>query len=243
MLLRVALIGDLDPSVTAHRAIPLSIAAAGRDTGLDAVSEWVATDTIDPNDSGPRLNGFDAVWCVPRSPYASMDGAIAAIRYARTQAVPFLGTCAGFQHALIEFARHVLGIVDANHAESATGGTYVVTALSCSLVEETGSVRFLPGSRIADAYGLDEAAEEYRCNYGLNPEYRSKLEAGGLRVTCVDVAEEVRAIELPSHPFYVATLFQPERAALHGSIPPLVTALLHAAVQSRTTLLNVRTLP
>ena len=81
-----------------------------------------------------------------------MDGALRAIRFAREQRVPFLGTCGGFQHAVIEYARHALGRADAGHAETTPGAERAVLgALACSLVEVSDEVRLQPGSRIAAA--------------------------------------------------------------------------------------------
>jgi CTP synthase (UTP-ammonia lyase) len=158
-----------------------------------------------------------------------MDGALLAIRHARECGVPFLGTCGGFQHAVIEYARNVLGWVDAEDAETAPDAARaVISLLECSLVEASGVVRFLPGSRIAAAYGVTEAIEGYRCRYGLNAEFRSVLLAGPLRATAEDENGEVRAVELDGHSFFVATLFQPERASLAGKSAPLMVALVNA---------------
>ena len=98
----------------------------------------------------------------------------------------------------------------------------MIAALSCSLVEEKGSVHFAPGSRLATLYGREHAIEGYHCNYGLNSRYAGRLETGALRATAWDDAGEVRAVELDGHPFFVATLFQPERVALEGTVPPVV---------------------
>jgi CTP synthase (UTP-ammonia lyase) len=158
-----------------------------------------------------------------------MDGALCAIRHAREKAVPFLGTCGGFQHAVIEYARNVLGWADAEHAETAAAAPRAVIApLECSLVEVAGAVRLLPGSRIAAAYGAAECVETYRCRYGLNPSYRAALLSGALRAAGEDEHGDVRAVELAGHPFFVATLFQPERAALAGKPAPLATAFVDA---------------
>ncbi|MGH6929324.1 MAG: CTP synthase C-terminal region-related (seleno)protein, partial [Dongiaceae bacterium] len=104
---------------------------------------------------------------------------------------------------------------------------------TCSLVEVTDTVRLRHGSRIAAAYGTDEAVGGYRCRYGLNPAFREALASGPLRVAAEDDAGDVRALELDGHPFFVATLFQPERAALTGRLPPLVNAFASAALQAR----------
>jgi len=116
------------------------------------------------------------------------------------------------------------------HAESDPGvGRPVIAALECSLVEARGSVTLAPGSRLAKAYGGLAAPTIYRCRYGLNPAFRDALTAGPLRGTAQDERGDLRAIELDGHPFFVATLWQPERAALEGQRVPLAEALVTAA--------------
>jgi CTP synthase (UTP-ammonia lyase) len=226
--MRIGLIGDRDEEVPAHRAIPRALALAFQQLGCAAGFDWVPTDQL-TDDS--RVAGFDGLWCVPASPYRNMAGALRAIRWAREQGRPFLGTCGGFQHAIIEYARSVLGWADAEHAETAPDSARpVIAPLACGLVEVAGMIRFRPGSRIAAAYDCLEASETYRCRYGLSPEFREALVSGPLRATAEDDSGDVRAVELDGHPFFVATLFQPERAALAGRLPPLVTAFVRATL-------------
>lgn len=225
-IVEVGLIGDFDSSVPAHQAIPLALEKAGEQSGLQAVAEWVPTEEIS---STGRLSRLDGIWCVPASPYRSMDGALLSIRYARESEIPFLGTCGGFQHAVIEYARNVLGWSDAEHAEtSPEAHRAVISPLECSLVEAKNSVHLLPGSRIARAYGAAEVIAEYRCRYGLNNAFREALTEGPLRVAAEDQHGDVRAIELDGNAFFVATLFQPERAALRHEAVPLAVAFVEA---------------
>src|SRR3954469_11597267 len=131
-MLRVALIGDRSESVIAHQAIPVALALAARSLEREAEGIWIRTETVG---SGADLGTYDAIWCVPGSPYRSLDGALAAIRFAREQKVPFLGTCGGFQHAMIEYARNVCGVAGAEHAESSPESALaIVTPLACALV-------------------------------------------------------------------------------------------------------------
>jgi len=88
----------------------------------------------------------------------------------------------------------------------------VITALACSLVGQQQSVRLLPGTRAAALYGAVSAVEDYYCNYGVNPDYVARLQAGGLRVSGVGDEGELRIVELPDHPFFMATLFRPRPA-------------------------------
>jgi CTP synthase (UTP-ammonia lyase) len=224
--IQVALIGDYDPAVTAHQAIPQALALAGSQTELTVQPRWIHTTELTRLES---LATADGVWCVPASPYANTTGALAAIRMARTAGIPFLGTCGGFQHVLLEAAGSLWHIESPTHAElSPEAVNPVVAPLTCSLIEVSGPIRFAPGSRIASAYGRTEAVEQYHCRYGLNPFYIHHLASGPLQATAWDPAGEVRAVELGEHAFFVATLFQPERAALAGAAPPLVSAFLRA---------------
>lgn len=158
-----------------------------------------------------------------------MEGALRAIRFAREHNVPFLGTCGGFQHALIESARNVLGISDADHAETnPAGSTLIVSPLACSLVEQTGTIRLREGSLIRTACGCEQIVEADHCRHGLNSEFRDRLETGALQFTGWDESGDVRVLELQEHPFFVATLFQPERSAVRGESHPLICAFVRA---------------
>jgi CTP synthase (UTP-ammonia lyase) len=229
--IRIGLIGDYNPTVTAHQAIPRALALTEDTLNEPIDHQWIPTGEIH---DASRVSAFDGLWCVPASPCRSTDGALRAIRFARELGRPFLGTCGGFQHAILEYARNVLGWTDAEHAETAPDAARpVITSLSCALVEKTDTIRFREGSILAKAYGRLEASEGYHCSYGINPAFLSAILSGPLRVSGEDQAGEVRGVELEGHPFFVATLFQPERAALNGNIPPIVAAFIRATVALR----------
>ncbi|MEX6503956.1 CTP synthase C-terminal region-related (seleno)protein [Pseudomonas zhanjiangensis] len=222
----LGLIGEYDAGVTAHQAIPPALALAAQALQITVNFHWLATDQIG---SPQALARFDGLWCVPATPYRSMDGALLAIQHARETGLPFLGTCGGFQHAVVEYARNVLGWSDAEHAETAPqAARAVISALHCALLEVSEPLRLLPGSRLASAYGSDAISEGYRCRFGLNPAFQAALTAGPLRAAATDANGEVRAVELDDHPFFVGTLFQPERRALGGAAAPLVQAFVSA---------------
>jgi CTP synthase (UTP-ammonia lyase) len=230
--LRIALIGDYDPQVTAHQAIPVALGMAAEHTGKHLQFQWLATDRITAD---TPLDDFDGFWCVPATPYRDMDGALRAIRFAREQQRPFLGTCGGFQHAVLEFARNVLGWEDAEHGETSPDATRaLLTPLTCALVEAVDSIHLVEGSLIAKAYENAEIREGYRCRYGVNPEFERQLLTQQLHAVGHDSAGGLRAVELKDHPFFVATLFQPERAALKGLLPPLVKALIEACARQKS---------
>ena len=231
--IRVGLIGDYNRDVPAHQAIPPALTLAARLNG-DAIIEpvWLSTSTL-ATEADQKLAGFAGLWCVPASPYASMEAALMAIRYARQNRVPFLGTCGGFQHALLEYARNVLGIAEADHAESNPGSSLpLIARLACSLVEKEDRILLQEGSRIRHIYSCAEIKEPYRCSFGLNPRYEAALDDGRLRFTGRDVGGEVRVFELVEHPFFIGTLFQPERSALRGEAHPLISAYVQALLRS-----------
>lgn len=229
--IRIALVGERNTRTTAHRAIPEALRLAAEGLGVAVEFDWLATEAIG---DGQCLQAYDGIWCVPGSPYASTAGALCAIRFAREQGVPFLGTCGGFQHALLEYARNQLGWTDAEHAElSPQAQQPLIAPLACALLDVSERVHLVSGSRIAELYGMREISEQYLCRYGLDDAFVEPLTAQALKAAGRDDAGAVRAIELQDHPFFIATLFQPERAALEGRLPPLVAGLVGAcAVQA-----------
>jgi CTP synthase (UTP-ammonia lyase) len=231
---RIALVGDYSADVIAHRAIPRALELAMAAEAQPVEWAWVHTTSI--RNAASDLAGYSAVWVVPASPYAAVEGALSAITWARETKRPLLGSCGGFQHMLIELARNCAGIANADHGETnPSGDELVVAALACALVEQNGTLRFATGSRLRSWYGRDTCTEGYHCRYGLNTAYRSRLEAVGLRFTAFDDEGELRAAELDDeiHPFFIGTLFQSERGALRGETPPLARALVRAAAAFR----------
>jgi CTP synthase (UTP-ammonia lyase) len=228
---RFALIGDYNSAAKAHQGIPRALVLACEAGERQCEWEWVHTSTL-RQDPSEQLASFQGVWCVPASPYANTRGALAAIRFARETGRPFLGTCGGFQHALLEYAEAVWGVAQPAHAELDPDAIDpVIAPLACSLVEASGEIRFEMGSRVAAIYGVPTAIEEYHCRYGLSSGYSDRMASGPLRAVGRDAEGEVRVIELDGHPFFVATLFQPERSALADRRHPLVKAFVTAGHQ------------
>lgn len=216
----IALIGDYNKAVTAHTAIPIALEFANKSANTDIKWLWVETAMIHSADS---LAEFSAIWAVPGSPYKNMEGVLSAIRFARETGRPFLGTCGGFQHALIEYAQNVCDVMAADHAESnPAGNTLLITPLTCSLAGKTDQIFFKPGSRLYAIFNEESTFGEYQCRYGLNPLWKNQLESAGLVFSGYDSAGEVRAFELPNHPFFIGALFQPELSAMRNISHPLI---------------------
>lgn len=108
-----------------------------------------------------------------------------------------------------------------------------MTPLACSLVGTEQPVTILPGTRAAALYGVAESTEDYYCNYGVNPAYRSRLEAAGMVVSGLGGEGEIRIVELPGHPFFLATLFLPQTRSTVARPHPLVAG--YAAAVRRVT--------
>lgn len=227
---RIALVGDHNPAVIAHQAIPIALELAAADLGVPVIADWVETAAI--SNAAKDLASYQGIWCVPASPYDNMQGALDAIQFAREKQLPFLGTCAGFQHALIEYARNVLGMKDAGHAETNPGDRQpLISRLSCSLVEVEAEITLVPESILQKSYGELKIREGYRCNYGPSGQCEALLFNGKFRVAARDEAGEVRGGELQEHRFFVGTLFQPERRALRGEVPPIVREFVRTIQQ------------
>lgn len=226
---RIAVVGDHDPTNETHIATRDAMAHAAMALEVVAFVRWIPTTSL-AGRTTDELGTFDGIVIAPGSPYASMQGALDAITYARTHRVPLLGTCGGFQHVVIEYGRRVLGLEQATHEEvDPDASCLMVSALACSLAGSSFEVTFVPGSRAASAYGAPSAVEQYYCRFGLAPEYVEPLAAGGLSISGTDQDGEPRIVELAGHPFFVGTLFVPQVSSTAERPHPLVRAFVEAA--------------
>jgi CTP synthase (UTP-ammonia lyase) len=220
---RIGIIGDFNRNNSTHIATNQAIQHAAEALGKSLEAVWLPTDQ--PQDLGE----FQGLFCSPGSPYKSFESALSGIRYARENNIPFIGTCGGFQHLVIEYARNMMGFRDAAHAETDPYASCLfITPLSCSLVGKTMEVSIEPGSKAAAAYRATRSLESYYCNFGLNPEYQEQLEKSGLTITGKDENGEARIAELPSHPFFVGTLFVPQVRSAAENPHPLILEFCQA---------------
>lgn len=221
----IAIVGDRNPHYLTHEATDAAFSQ------LRAETRWVPTLTL--LDEPSQLSEYSGVLMAPGSPYVSTEGALAAIRYAREHRTPLLGTCGGFQHVIMEFARDVAGITGADHAElNPDADVLVVVPLTCSLVGQQHPVEIRPGTLAGDLYGATEAVEPFFCSFGLNSQYRAPLEKAGLRFSGFGRDGEPRILELPGHPFFLATLYVPQVATLDIGPHPVLVGFLNATRRS-----------
>jgi len=226
-LTTVAVLGDRDERHLTHREIDaaLALVPAGVSAG------WVPTD----GDDAAALAGVDAVWLAPGGPYVRDDAVHAAVDRCLDQGTPFLGTCSGFQYACLALARRVG--VRAVHAEvDPAAADAVVTQLACSLYGEERVVTPSPGTTVAATCGDDPFVGYHYCGYGLAEQHEQTVQRAGAVIAARAPDMGVEAIELPGHPFFVATAFQPQvGASASGRLHPLLDAFIGAAMTRTTT--------
>ena len=221
----IAILGEYNPSFQPHVSTNAAIEHS-RSVSIDVDAAWISTRDIDDT----LFERFSGIWVAPGSPYKNIDKTLWAIRYARENGVACFGTCGGFQHMIIEYARNVLGFKDASHAEyDPYASNLFISQLECVLAGREMQLTFSPGSQVAEIYGATSATEKYYCNFGVNPDHISVLQSGPLKITGSDSEGEIRVIELPEHPFFLGTLFVPQTRSTAEQPHPLVTAFLKAS--------------
>jgi CTP synthase (UTP-ammonia lyase) len=229
----IAILGEYDADFPPHAATNAAILHSCKHLDADARGVWLSTQDAHVE----TLRDYAGIWVAPGSPYKNMENTLSAIQYARENGVPCFGTCGGFQHIVIEYARNVLGYKDAQHAEyDPYASNLFISSLACALAGKEMNLRFVPGSRVAEIYGALEAKEHYYCNFGVNPTVIQLLKQGSLQVVGSDSEGEIRVVELPNHPFFVATLFVPQTRSRTDCPHPLVTAFIERAVSETGTL-------
>lgn len=225
-MVNIALVGDYNSEVVAHLAIPAALKYSSALLNVEINYDWIDTETIG-NKLERQFNIYKGIWIVPASPYKNMEGVIELIKFARENHIPILGTCGGFQHIIIEYFRNVIGFKAADNIESNINTQMpVIYLLACSLVGKEGKIFLKEHTRIREICNTSWLVEKYHCNYGFNPQFIDHLKKSRMKVSGVDENNEIRIIELEDHPFFIATLFQPERSALVGKYHPIINSLL-----------------
>lgn len=223
----IAFLGEYTPAFPPHAYTNAAIEHSRALLNEDIDAAWISTENINQQ----LFEDFSGVWIAPGSPYRNLEKTLWAIRHARENKIPCFGTCGGFQHIVIEYARNVLGFEDAQHAEyDPYASRLFISQLACSLAGRQMQLNFAPGSQVAGIYGEISVKEHYYCNFGINPDCVHELQQGPLRISGSDAEGEIRVIELPGHPFFIGTLFVPQARSTPETPHPLVTAFLAAAV-------------
>jgi CTP synthase (UTP-ammonia lyase) len=237
---RIGILGDFNPEFRSHHATNDALQHAAARLNLRLESQWIPTPCLAEPGGMRQLERFDGLWASPGSPYKSMEGMLHGIQFAREHDWPFLGTCGGFQYAFLEFARNLLKIADADTAENHSGSKNILIYPVACAVPDRGAdapklsglvpeIRLRPGSYLHSFYTQETVTEEYFCNFEVNPEYEWTALEAGFPVVARGPQGEVRAIESPTHKFYIATLFQPQLSSTPEKPHPVVLAFVQAA--------------
>jgi CTP synthase (UTP-ammonia lyase) len=226
--MKLAIIAEYDANFEPHVQTVAAIAHSASALDMNVQHEWLSTS----DERMTNLSEFDALWFAPGSPYKNLKRTLDAIRFAREHDVPTLGTCGGYQHMLIEFARNVASITDAQHAEyDPYASRLIVSRLACSLVGREMEVSLKPSSKTAVAYGKETVVERYYCNFGVNPEFVDLISLSGFIVVGTDVDGDCRIMEISQNRFFVGTLFVPQARSQLAQPHPLINAFLLAATR------------
>jgi len=237
---RIGILGDFNADFRSHHATTASLEHAAKKLDMRVKSDWLPTPSLAAPDAEKKLATFDGLWASPGSPYKSFDGMLKGIEFARRRDWPFLGTCGGFQYAFIEFARNLLNIKDADSAENSPGSKNVIIyPVACAVLDRRNDspklsgavpeIKLRPGSHLQSFYGKDTVSEEFFCNFEINPDFEWTTVEAGFPVVARGPGGEIRAIESPSHRFYLATLFQPQLSSTETEPHPLILAFVQAA--------------
>ena len=239
--LDIALVGKYTELPDAYKSISESFIHAGAVNDCKVKLHYVNSEKLTPETVAEKLGGMAGILVAPGFGNRGIEGKIEAVRYAREQGVPFLGICLGMQCAVIEFARNVLGLSDANSSEmeatphpvidlmeeqkgiTAKGGTMRLGAYPCALKK---------GSKVAAAYGTLDISERHRHRYEFNNDYLAQFEAAGMKAVGVNPDTGlVEVVEVESHPWFVGTQYHPEYRSTALRPSPLFVAFVRAAME------------
>jgi len=237
---RIAIVGKYVQLPDAYLSIVEALKHAGFSAGSQVEIDWVDAERISPKEIHTRLMGADGILVPGGFGVRGIEGKIKAISHARINNIPFLGICLGMQCAVIEFARHVAGMDNANSSEFDRATPYPVIDLMSDqrqIAEKGGTMRLgsypcrlEPGSRTQKAYDEKLVLERHRHRYEVNNAYRQELAAKGL-VFCGTSPDNklVEIMELPDHPWFVASQFHPEFKSRPVRPHPLFREFVKAA--------------
>ena len=240
----IAMCGKYTELPDAYKSVLESFIHAGVENDARVNVHWVSTEDIKSDKDAEQIFGkMDGILLLPGFGSRGSEGKILSCKYARENNIPFLGICLGLQCAVIEFARNVCGLKNANSTEfnkktpypvidlmesqraiKAKGGTMRLGAYDCEIK---------PGTKTYTAYRQKKISERHRHRWEVNNRYRERLEKNGLKVSGVNrELNLVEIIELPDHPWYVAGQFHPELKSRVSKAHPLFRDFIKASVKN-----------
>ncbi|MFR2524825.1 CTP synthase [uncultured Alistipes sp.] len=241
--IEIALVGKYTELPDAYKSICESFIHAGAVNDCKVRLSYVNSEKITRENVAEKLGRMAGVLVAPGFGNRGIEGKIEAVRFARENGIPFLGICLGMQCAVIEFARNVLGMVDANSSEmevtphavidlmeeqkgvTAKGGTMRLGAYPCVLKK---------GSRVAEAYGTTHIEERHRHRYEFNNAFLEAFEQAGMKAVGLNPDTNlVEVVELANHPWFVGTQYHPEYKSTVKRPHPLFVSFVEAALRTQ----------
>lgn len=240
---RIALIGKYVELKDAYKSIAEAIIHAGASNECRVKVEWIHSEKINEENIEKKLKGCQGIIIAPGFGHRGIEGKILAAKYARELKIPFFGICLGMQIAVIEFARNVLHLTNADSTEmnpltqfpvidlmeeqkgiTDKGGTMRLGSYDCLLKKDSFSY---------EAYGKMKISERHRHRYEFNNSYLSKFEEAGMKSTGINPDTDlVEVIEMPEHPWFVGVQFHPEYRSTVLQPHPLFVAFIKAVIDN-----------
>lgn len=248
----IAMVGKYVDLRDAYISLSEALLHGGIHTRTRVNIHYIESQDIERNGIG-SLREMDGIVVPGGFGDRGIEGKVAAVRYARENNIPYLGICLGMQVAIIEAARNLAGLKGAHSTEFERGTPHPVVALITEWETSAGEreerdensdmggtmrlgaqdVRLVEGSLAATIYGRPEVRERHRHRYEVNNLYRDRLEAAGIRFSGLSVDDLVEMIEIPQHPWFLASQFHPEFTSNPRDGHPLFTSFIRATVQAR----------
>ncbi|MBR0376675.1 MAG: CTP synthase, partial [Firmicutes bacterium] len=237
---RIALVGKYTGLHDAYLSVLEAFKHAGCANNVNVEIKWVDSEKLTPDDLDAELGDVNGIIVPGGFGDRGIEGMILAAGYARTRNIPYLGLCLGMQIAVIEYARNMLGLTDANSGEFDEqcahkvidfipgqsehidkGGTLRLGAYPCVIKE---------GTKMAECYGVTQISERHRHRYEFNNDYRQRFEAAGLTLSGQSPdGSLVETVEISDKPFFIGVQFHPEFKSRPDRPHPLFMGLVAAA--------------
>jgi CTP synthase len=238
----IALVGKYVEHHDAYKSIVEALIHGGAMNDAGVNIKWVQSDYITDSNVASKLEDVSGILVAPGFGGRGIEGKLSAVKYARTNNIPFFGICLGMQCAVIEFARNVANMEGANSTEFDDNTPYPVIDLmpdQRDIEDKGGTMRLgkyacelTEGTRSREAYGTDLIDERHRHRFELNNELRQKLSESGLTISGVNPERDlVEIIEIDSHPWFVGVQFHPELRSTVYDPHPLFTAFVEASLE------------
>lgn len=242
---RIGLVGKYVELKDSYKSISEAFIHAGAQNECKVKLEWIHSESLTEESVSEKFSGLNGILVAPGFGNRGIEGKIHAIRFARENKIPFFGICLGMQCAVIEFARHVIGLSDAHSREMnpATGNPVIdLLETQKNIVNMGGTMRLgsyacrlEDGTLSREMYGKSEIQERHRHRFEFNNEYKSRFTDAGMVLSGINpVAGLVEIVELPNHPWFIGVQFHPEYKSTVVKPHPLFLGFVKAAMEFKS---------